>query len=130
MVPVKMVMSKKILKVRRGTKVKKVAEMMRDKQVGSVLVSDGTNSYAGIVTDADVVRRLVAEGLDPETTPVEKVMTTPLLAIEADRSVVDANDIMDQEHIRHLGVIENGKIIGVLSVRDLLRHVYGGWGFV
>lgn len=129
MVPVKMVMSKKILKVREGTKIKKVAELMRDKQVGSVLISDG-NSYAGIVTDADVVRRLVAEGLDPETTPVEKVMTTPLLAIEADRSVVDANDIMDQEHVRHLGVIENGKIIGVLSVRDLLRHVYGGWGFV
>lgn len=129
MVPVKMVMSKKILKVRRGTKIKKVAELMRDKQVGSVLISDG-NSYAGIVTDADVVRRLVAEGLDPETTPVEKVMTSPLLAIESTRSVVDANDIMDQEHIRHLGVIENGKIIGVLSVRDLLRHVYGGWGFV
>lgn len=129
MVPVKMVMSKKILKVRRGTKVKKVAELMRDKRVGSVLVSDG-NSYAGIVTDADVVRRLVADGLDPESTPVEKVMTTPLLAIESTRSVVDANDIMDQEHIRHLGVIENGKIIGVLSVRDLLRHVYGGWGFV
>jgi CBS domain-containing protein len=129
MVPVKMVMSKKILKVRRGTKVKKVAQLMRDKQVGSILVSDGS-SYAGIVTDADVVRRLVAEGLDPDTTPVEKVMTTPLLAIESTRSVVDANDIMDQEHIRHLGVIENGKIIGILSVRDLLRHVYGGWGFV
>lgn len=129
MVPVKMVMSKKVLKVKRGVKIKKVAEMMRDKRVGSVLVSDG-NSYAGIVTDADVVRRVVAEGLDPNTTPVEKVMTTPLLAIESDRSVVDANDIMDQEHIRHLGVIENGKIIGVISVRDLLRHVYGGWGFV
>jgi len=129
MVPVKMVMSKKILKVKPGTKVIKVAELMRDKKVGSVLISDG-NSYAGIVTDADVVRRVVAEGLDPKTTPVEKVMTTPLLAIESTRSVVDANDIMDQEHIRHLGVIENGKIIGVLSVRDLLRHVYGGWGFV
>ena len=129
MVPVKMVMSKRILKVKQGTKVKKVAELMRDKHVGSVLITDG-NGFAGIVTDADVVRRVVAEGLDPNTTPVEKVMTTPLLAIESDRSVVDANDIMDQEHVRHLGVIENGKIIGVLSVRDLLRHVYGGWGFV
>lgn len=129
MVPVKMVMSKKILRVRPGTKVKKVAELMRNRQVGSVLISDG-NSYAGIITDADVVRRVVAEGLDPDTTPVEKVMTTPIMAIESTRSIVDANDIMDQEHIRHLGVIENGKIIGVLSVRDLLRHVYGGWGFV
>lgn len=129
MVPVKMVMSKKVLKVRPGTKVSKVAEMMRDKKVGSILISDGSG-YAGIVTDADVVRRVVAEGLDPKATPVEKIMTTPILAIESTRSVVDANDIMDQEHIRHLGVIENGKIIGVISVRDLLRHVYGGWGFV
>ncbi|MBI3803656.1 MAG: CBS domain-containing protein [Nitrospirae bacterium] len=129
MVPVKLVMTKKVLKVKPGTKVKKVAEMMESKGVGSVLIAD-EEGYAGIITDADIVRRVVAEGLDPETTPVEKVMTTPLLAIEADRSVVDANDIMDQERIRHLGVIEHGKIIGVISVRDLLRHVYGGWGFV
>lgn len=129
MVPVKLVMTKKVLKVRPGTKVKKVAEMMERKGVGSVLISDD-DGYAGIITDADIVRRVVAAGLDPNATPVEKVMTTPLLAIEADRSVVDANDIMDQERIRHLGVIEHGKIIGVLSVRDLLRHVYGGWGFV
>ncbi|MFY9268629.1 MAG: CBS domain-containing protein [Candidatus Manganitrophaceae bacterium] len=129
MVPVKLVMQKKILKVRTGTSVKKVAEMMRDQQIGSVLVAD-KKGYTGIVTDADIVRRVTAEGLDPKTTPVEKVMTAPLLAIESTRSVVDANDIMDQEHVRHLGVIEKGKIIGVISVRDLLRHVYGGWGFV
>lgn len=129
MVPVKVVMSKKILKVKKGTKVKKVADMMREKQVGSVLVAEG-DSYAGIVTDADMVRRVMALGLDPNTTPVEKIMTSPLLAIEASRSVVDANDIMDQERVRHLGVIEDGKIIGIISVRDLLRHVYGGWGFV
>jgi signal-transduction protein with cAMP-binding, CBS, and nucleotidyltransferase domain len=129
MVPVKVVMSKKVFKVKKGTKVKKVADIMREKGIGSVLVAEG-DSYSGIVTDADMVRRVMAVGLDPNTTSVEKIMTSPLLAIEASRSVVDANDIMDQERVRHLGVIENGKIIGVVSVRDLLRHVYGGWGML
>ncbi len=129
MVPVKMVMSKKILKVRKGTKVRKIAEIMREKRVGSILVSDG-QGYVGIITDTDVAQRVVAARLDPDATAVEEVMTSPLLAIESTRSIADANDIMDQEHIRHLAVIEKGKIIGVISARDLLRHVYGAWGLV
>lgn len=129
MVPVKRVMTKKILKVRKGTQVRRVAEIMHEKRVGSVFVLDG-DEYVGIITDTDVAQRVVAARLDPDATPVEKVMTTPLLAIESNRSIADANDIMDQEHIRHLAVIEKGKIIGVISARDLLRHVYGGWGLV
>ena len=129
MVPVKMVMSKKILKVRKGTKVRKIAEIMREKRVGSILVSDG-EGYVGIITDTDVAQRVVAARLDPDATAVEEVMTSPLLAIESTRSIADANDIMDQEHIRHLAVIEKGKIIGVISARDLLRHVYGAWELV
>lgn len=129
MVPVKMVMSKRILKVRKGTTVRKAAERMRQKRVGSILIADG-EGYIGILTDTDVAQRVVAARLDPDATPVESVMTTPLLAIEANRSIADANDIMDQEHIRHLAVIEKEKIIGVISARDLLRHVYGGFGLV
>jgi len=129
MVPVKMVMSKKLLKVRKGTSVRKVAELMQQKRVGSVLITDG-EGYVGIITDTDVTQRVVAARLDPDATPVEKVMTSPLLAIESARSIADANDIMDQEHIRHLAVIEKEKIIGVISARDLLRHVYGGFGLV
>lgn len=129
MVPVKMVMSKKLLKVRKGTSVRKAAELMLQKRVGSVLITDGED-YVGILTDTDVTQRVVAARLDPDATPVEKVMTSPLLAIEASRSIADANDIMDQEHIRHLAVIEKEKIIGVISARDLLRHVYGGFGLV
>ncbi len=129
MVPVKMVMSKKILKVARGTSVAKAARIMKDRRVGSVLVSD-SKGYLGIVTETDIVIKVVAEGGDAAKIPVEKVMTAPLVAIESHRSVVEANDIMDQEHVRHLGVVENGKVVGVVSVRDLLRHVYGGWGFI
>ena len=129
MVPVRTVMSKKILKVRIGTKVRKVAELMLEKKVGSVFISDG-EGFVGIITDTDVAQRVVGARLDPDATAVEEVMTSPLLAIESTRSIADANDIMDQEHIRHLAVIEKDKIVGVISARDLLRHVYGGWGLV
>ena len=129
MVPVRTVMSKKILKVRIGTKVRKAAELMLEKKVGSVFISDG-EGFVGIITDTDVAQRVVGARLDPDATAVEEVMTSPLLAIESTRSIADANDIMDQEHIRHLAVIEKDKIVGVISARDLLRHVYGGWGLV
>jgi CBS domain-containing protein len=129
MVPVKTVMSKKILKVHKGTTVRKVAELMSEKRVGSVFILDG-EAFVGIITDTDVTQRVVAARLDPDTTAVEAVMTSPLLAVESTRSIAEANDIMDQEHIRHLAVIEKDKIVGVISARDLLRHVYGGWGLV
>jgi signal-transduction protein with cAMP-binding, CBS, and nucleotidyltransferase domain len=125
MIPVKQIMTVRVLKVRTGTPVQKAAEVMRKNAVGSLVVWDG-RQIIGILTEGDITRRVVARGLNPTTTGVETVMTTPFLVIESNRSTMNANDIMEQEGVRHLGVIENGKIVGILSVRDLLRHVYGG----
>ncbi len=125
MILVKQVMTARILKVRTGTPVQKAAEAMRKNTVGSLVVWDG-RQIVGILTEGDITRRVVARSLDPITTKVEAAMTTPFLVIESTRSTLDANDIMERERVRHLGVIENGKIVGILSVRDLLRHVYGG----
>jgi CBS domain-containing protein len=64
---------------------------------------------------------VVAKGIDPAATTVRTVMTSPLITIEADRSVLDANDLMEQKKIRHIGVTRNGKIIGMVSIRDFLH---------
>ncbi len=124
MVQVKHVMTRKIVKVQKGTTLKKAAEIMQRKKLGSVVVADG-RKILGILTEGDIVRRVVAVGADPRTTTVVDAMSAPFLVIEATHSVMDANDIMDQEHVRHLGVIDHQKVIGIVSVRDLLRHVYG-----
>ena len=121
MVPVKscMVSVDKIVKVDRDILVKTAAEMMRDNGIGSVIVTSG-EVIIGILTDTDLVRRVVAAGADPMQTTVEKIMSAPIVSIEADRTLLDANDLMAKEHIRHLGVTQDGTMVGMISVRDLV----------
>jgi CBS domain-containing protein len=121
MVPVKscMVPVGKIVKVDRDILVKTAAEMMRDNGIGSVIVTSG-EEIIGILTDTDLVRRVVAAGADPMQTTVEKIMSAPIVSIEGDRTLLDANDLMAKEHIRHLGITQNGTMVGMISVRDLV----------
>ncbi|MDH3503633.1 MAG: CBS domain-containing protein [Nitrospirota bacterium] len=121
MVPVKscMVPVGKIVKVDRDILVKTAAEMMRDNGIGSVIVTSG-EEIIGILTDTDLVRRVVAAGADPMQTTVEKIMSAPIVSIEADRTLLDANDLMAKEHIRHLGITQDGTMVGMISVRDLV----------
>ena len=94
---------------------------MRDERVSSLFVEKGGN-FIGIVTDTDVVRRGVAEDVDIGKTAVETIMTSPIATIEAIRTVQDAHDMMGDLSVRHLGVTEQGKLTGVVSVRDLLVY--------
>jgi CBS domain-containing protein len=121
MVPVKsfMVPIEKIVKVDRDAKVRTAAQMMRDYGIGSVFVTSG-ETIIGILTDTDLVRRIIAAGADPEQTPVEKIMTAPILTIEGSKSLLDANDLMAKNHVRHLGITTDGLLVGMISVRDLV----------
>ena len=63
----------------------------------------------------------MAEGMNPEEEPpLKRVMTTPILKIDAEATLLDANDLMSEKGIRHLGVQKNGNLVGLISVRDLL----------
>ena len=121
MVPVKscMVPLEKIVKVDRDVSVKTAAEMMRDNGIGSIFITSG-EEIIGILTDTDLVRRVVAAGADPLATTVEKIMSAPIASIEGNRTLLDANDVMAKEHIRHLGITKVGKMVGMISVRDLV----------
>ena len=61
-----------------------------------------------------------AAGLDPTETEAGEVMSSPILTIDSEKSLLDANDLMANEHVRHLGVTQNGKLVGMISVRDLV----------
>lgn len=113
-------MSTKIYSIGSEKNVRTAAEEMARNQIGSLLVTQEGN-YTGIITEVDIIRKVVAKGIDPSATTVKTVMTAPLITIEADRSVLDANDLMEQKKIRHIGVTRNGKIIGMVSIRDFLH---------
>lgn len=121
MVPVKsfMVPREKFVTVERDTDVQTAARIMRDRGIGSLFVTNG-KEVVGILTDTDMVRRVVAAGADTHKTTAEQIMSAPIMTIEEGKTLLDANDLMAQTHLRHLGVTREGKLVGMISVRDLV----------
>jgi CBS domain-containing protein len=114
-----MVPSEKFITVERDTNVQTAARLMRDRRISSLFVTNG-QEIVGILTDTDMVRRVVAAGVDTLTTTAEKIMSAPILTIEEDKTLLDVSDLMANTHIRHLGVTQGGKLVGMISVRDIL----------
>ena len=115
------IMSKCPKAVGPNTSIASAAKTMRSARVGSLFVKKG-KQLVGIVTDTDIVRRAIAGGKPLGKLTVEKIMTSPICTIEGNQSVDDAQDMMGDLGIRHLGVTSGGEIVGVVSVRDLLMH--------
>src|SRR6185503_5041775 len=112
-------MNRDIKKISPDAKIRELAQLMRDKKIGSALVEQA-NDYIGIVSEADLVRKGLAEGLNPDQATVRQVMSSPIITIDINRTVADANDLMAKRGIRHLPITELGKIVGIISVRDLV----------
>ncbi len=99
--------------------VQEAAQQMHAKNVGSVLVRIH-DKYVGILTETDLSQKIVAKGLDPETTMVSSVMTKPILSMDRYMPIIEAEEFMKEKNIRHLAVTEEDKIVGILSVKDLV----------
>ena len=122
MISVKRVMAKNIVTVEKQATVSEVASLMTSKNVGCILVIDKENNeYIGIITERDIVRKVVAKGVDANSYMVKGVMSSPLVTIESSKTIFEAGDLMDQKKVRHLGVTENGDLVGVVSIRDLIN---------
>jgi CBS domain-containing protein len=100
--------------------VRQVALYMSDRRVGAVAVLDGA-LLAGIVSERDIMSRVVARGLDPGVTKVREVMTRELLVASPDDSYEDALRKMRQAGCRHLPVVEGDRLVGMISQRDLMQ---------
>ena len=116
---VAMIMSKKPKTVGPSVSIVSAAKKMRAARVGSLFVKKG-KKLVGIVTDTDIVRRAVSTNKSLGRMTVEKIMTAPICTIEGSQSVDDAQDMMADLSVRHLAVTQEGEIVGVVSVRDLL----------
>lgn len=115
--------------VASDAKVFEALELMADKNAGAVLVMDD-GRVVGILSERDCVRRLDLQGRASRATKVEDIMTTKVLYAEAGQSLDECVAIMIDKNIRHLPVYEEGKLIGIISVRDALREVVDYQKFV
>jgi len=104
--------------------VEDAARMMKELNVGSLPVSEN-GSITGIITDRDVVLRNVAGGRTPTNTRVDEVMSKTVITATPDMDVHRAADLMAQNQIRRLPVLENNRMVGIVSIGDLaVRNIY------
>jgi CBS domain-containing protein len=106
------------LMARRADTVRDATARMAEHACSSILICEG-GKILGIFTERDLLVRVVAAGLDPDRTTLGEVMTADPDTIDAKESVVEAIRRMDEFSYRHLPVVENGKVLGVVSMRDL-----------
>jgi CBS domain-containing protein len=117
-------MSSEIRSLSEDDSLRKAGQLMQQWKLGSLLVTD-RQSYVGVITDSVLAREVVAKGLDPNTTVVKTCMRTPVATIEGDQPIIDAVRMMKERATRHLAVTQDGQIIGVISVSNILRYYSG-----
>jgi CBS domain-containing protein len=89
--------------------------------VGALVVVDEHGALAGIVSERDVVRRLNERGAELLTAPVEEIMTTQVVTCEPSAGVDSLAEIMTQRRIRHMPVVEDGRLVGIISIGDVVK---------
>lgn len=124
MATVQSILAKKgsdIISVAPGETVVKAAQLMNERGIGGLVVTEGKR-LAGIFTERDILRRVVAQRRDPTTTKVADVMTTPVTACGPDTPIDDCAAMMTAKRIRHLPVVGDTGLVGVITIGDVLAY--------
>lgn len=117
-------MSKNLMKVDGTLTIRKAVDIMTANNIGSLIVcNDG--DIIGILEERDIIKKVLGRDLNIYVTRVSEVMSVPLL-IDSEETDDDASEMMNQNKVRHLAVSEDSRIIGIVSVADIARPIYGG----
>jgi CBS domain-containing protein len=117
---VKDIMSNSVVSVDSSVTATNAVKMMEDIGVGAVIVLEN-NLPVGIVTDRDFAIKITAHSY-PVDTPVRKIMSSPLISIDSNSDLSIASDLMSTRNVRKLPVIDDDKVVGILTSSDLAKH--------
>ncbi|MCW4049169.1 MAG: CBS domain-containing protein [Candidatus Bathyarchaeota archaeon] len=112
----------KLVTIDGALSVKEAADKMLESQIGSIIIME-TSKPVGIVTKSDLLCRVIVEHRDSKNTSVRKIMSSPLISIDKDTTIIDAMRVLRNKNIRRLLVSEDEKFVGIVSERDLIRAV-------
>ena len=114
-------MTKKPVTVQPNSSVQDAAKIMSEKKIGSIIIL-GNGELSGILTERDLVRKVLARGKDPKSVKVNEIMSKPVVRIDEDSDLLDASELMKKKNIRRLVVVDKTKkLVGILSTNDMAR---------
>ncbi len=110
-----------IVKIGEDNTIAEAATMITEKRIGAVLVDDAAGNIVGILSERDIVRGMGPHGADLHDVRVAELMTRDLIQCSADDTVNEAMAMMTERHIRHLPVFDGDSLVGLISIRDLMK---------
>ena len=117
---VKDVMSSPVVTVPENTPVDKTAQLMSDGGLGCIIVTSKDGKALGIITESDLVTRVLAKNIRPSKLPAKEVMSTPLITVDPDEILTETARRMSKLGVRRMGVIYKANLVGIISSKDIL----------
>ncbi len=115
-------MKRQIVRIHPDKSIRYAGQILRAVDIGCLVVVEGGEQIVGILTERDIVQKVVATGIDPVKTLVRDVMTRNVVTLDKGASLKEAARLMDSNRIKKLPVTDNGRLIGILTMTDLLRQ--------
>jgi len=119
----------RLISVSPDSTVLDVLKLMAEKEIGAVLVLDG-EQLAGIFSERDYARKVVLQGKSSKETPVREIMTEKVVCVQPEQTIEDCMGLMTDKRIRHLPVLEHKKVVGVVSISDVVKEMLAEKEFV
>lgn len=110
-----------VVTVEAHTPVREAIALLAERRIGALPVVR-SGQPAGIMSERDIIYCLKSDGADVLDWPVERIMTAPAITVEPDKQIMGALSLMTQRRIRHLPVVENGRLVGLVSIGDLVKY--------
>lgn len=125
MMTVKEFMNKKVLTVSKEDSILDAARAMASHDVGALIIVNKAKNPLGIVTERDILKKIVAYERDANNVKVKDVMTTDMVTVEADSSILSLSQQMEKNNLRRMPVTKKGKLVGIITSRDLIKIMSG-----
>ena len=114
------ILNENVVTIKPSNSISEAAYLMRNEDIGALIVTDEDMTPIGIITDRDIVVSVIAEGLNPKVKKVEDVMTKDIVFVDEDTNILNILKTMAEYSIRRMPVTQNGRLIGIVSVDDLI----------
>jgi signal-transduction protein with cAMP-binding, CBS, and nucleotidyltransferase domain len=101
-----------------------ISTLMKEKEVSSIIINDQSEKSVGIITERDIVRRVIADSKDPTITKAKEIKSQPLITVNSDAYLFDAVKVMEKNNIRRLPVVKDNSLVGFLTITDIIKHFH------